>query len=108
MSCAALSLAREVAHPFSLAHALSFTAVFHLLRGERQAVQEQTEEVTALSTEQEFAIFLALGTILQGWELIEQGQKEEGCARMRKGVDAWQATGAEALRSQFLVLLAKA
>jgi predicted ATPase len=108
MSHAALNLAQEVTHLFSLAHALSFTAAVHLLRGERQALQERAEEVTALSTEQEFAFFLAFGTILQGWVLAEQGQREEGVALMRQGLDAWSATGAEILRSHFLVLLAEA
>ena len=61
-----------------------------------------------LSTEQGFAFWAAQGTILRGWALAEQGQREEGIAQMRQGLDAYQATGAEIIRPYFLALLAEA
>ncbi len=108
MSHAALNLAREVTHFFSLGHALSHTAGVHLFRGERQVLQERVEEVITLSTEQEFALFWAWGTILRGLILVEQKQKEEGVARMRQGLEAWRATGAEVFLPYLLALLAEA
>ena len=33
-------------------------------------------------------VWLALGTILRGWALVEQGQGEEGIAQMRQGLAA--------------------
>ncbi|HJY80910.1 MAG TPA: AAA family ATPase, partial [Candidatus Binatia bacterium] len=74
----ALTWAQELSHPYSLAHGLGLAAVVHQLRRERHAVQERAEAVVALSREQGFAWESAQGTILQGWILIEQGQKEEG------------------------------
>jgi predicted ATPase len=53
-----LSLARELAHPFSLAVALISAASFHQRRREGQAVQEQAEAVIALCSEQGFAFYL--------------------------------------------------
>ena len=48
-----------------------------------------------------FPLWLALGTILQGWALAEQGQGEEGIAQIRQGLAAYRATGAELTRSVF-------
>ena len=45
---------------------------------------------------------------MQGWALAAQGQAMEGIAWMRRGHNAWQATGAELDRPYFLVLLAEA
>src|SRR5262249_14201308 len=59
-------------------------------------------------TEQGFPFFLAMGTVLRGWALTVQGQGEEGIAHMRQGLAAWQATGAEILRTFYLALLAEA
>jgi predicted ATPase len=61
-----------------------------------------------LSTEQGFPSWLAIGTVLRGWVLAEQGQGEEGIAQIRKGIAAWRATGLELRRPYFLALLAKA
>ena len=62
----------------------------------------------ALCTEQGFAFYLAMGTILRGWALTVQGQGEEGIAQMRQGLAAWRATGAELFRPHLLALLAEA
>jgi len=50
----ALTLARELSHPYSLAQALFFAAELHHLRQEARAVQERAEAVIALAAEQGF------------------------------------------------------
>ena len=62
----------------------------------------------ALSTEQGFPYWLAVGTIWRGWALAVQGQAEEGIAQIRQGLTAFRATGSEFLRPYFLTLLAEA
>ena len=104
----ALTLARELAHPFSLAFALQWTGMLHQCRREGQAVQRWAEAEVTLATEQVFPVYLSVGTILQGWALAEQGQGEEGIAQIRQGWAAWQATGAELWRPHWLALLAEA
>lgn len=104
----ALTLAQEIAHPFSRGLALVFAAAAHQLRREIQATRERAEAAIALSTEQGFPEWVALGTLFRGWALAEQGQAEEGIAQIRQGLVAQQATGAAGLRSQFLGLLAEA
>ena len=78
----ALSLARELSHPSSIAHALFFAAWFHQLRGEREAVQARVAEGMALATEQGFSPRRAQADFLQGWLLVEQGHREVGIAQM--------------------------
>jgi predicted ATPase len=104
----ALTLAQELAHPFSLTIALNIAAVVHQFRREAQAVQERAEATMTLSTEQGFPLWLAYGTILRGWALTAQGEGAEGIAQMRQGLVAHRATGAEVYRPYFLVLLAEA
>jgi TOMM system kinase/cyclase fusion protein len=104
----ALTLARDLSHPFSLAYALDFAALLHRLRREQQAAQEWAEAAMTLSTTQGFPLWLAIGMILRGGALAEQGQGSAGMAQIREGLAAFQATGAEVGRPYFLALLAEA
>jgi TOMM system kinase/cyclase fusion protein len=112
----ALTLARELAHPFSLACALFFAAWLHNLRREWPLTHELAEAAIALATEQGSAQFVAGGTFFRGCALTEwdpapgagQGHVEAGMAQMQQGLAAWRATGAEVLRPYGLALLAKA
>ncbi len=61
----------------------------------------------SLSTEQGLSFWLALGTIVRGWALAEQGQAEEGIAQIHEGLAAYRATGAGGWQPYFLVLLAE-
>jgi len=104
----ALTLARELSHPHSLAYALTFCAAWlHQFRREAQAVQERAEESVALCTEQRFPLWLAWGTILRGWVLTERGQREEGIAQMLHGLATSRTMGAELWRPHWLALLAE-
>jgi predicted ATPase len=104
----ALTLAQELSHPYSLGFALNWVATLHQLRRDGQLTQERAESVIVLSTEQGFPRWLAIGTILRGWVLTEQGQGEEGITQMRQGLAAHRDTGAELMRSYHLALLAEA
>ncbi len=104
----ALSLARELSHPLSLANALDFRAWLHVYRREPSLAQEQAEADLALSVKQGFEFFVAHAKAFRGWALVEQGKGEEGIAQIRAGLAAYRATGAELERSYFLGLLAQA
>jgi predicted ATPase len=103
----ALSLAHELAHPFSIAFASQFLASVYRFRREGQATQELAEATIALAREQGFPYWVAGGTYVRGLALVEQGQKEEGIAQIRQGIDAWKALGIERL-GQPSILLAEA
>ena len=65
----ALALARNVAHPFSLAFALHLMPLVHQFRREAQATLELVEAAIALCQEQGFAYLLANGTRFRDWAL---------------------------------------
>jgi class 3 adenylate cyclase/predicted ATPase len=104
----ALTLAQELSYPFDLAYALSMAAELHQFRQEGPLTQARAEALMALSTEQGFAAWRAQGLYLWGWALAKQGQVEEGMVQMRKGLAAWQATGAAIGQPHWLALLAGA
>ncbi len=125
----ALTLAQELAHPFSLACALAFAAGLHQFRREAGAARERAEAAMTLSTEQGFPFWLAMGRVVRGWALVEQcpaisgegsvegshsecvagrRQAEEGMAQIRQGLSDWQAMGIEVERPYYLALLAEA
>ena len=60
-------------------------------------VHEHAEAAVALSTEQGFPLWAALGTSMRGWALAYWGQGEAGMAQVRQGVAAWRATSATML-----------
>jgi class 3 adenylate cyclase/predicted ATPase len=81
----ALSLARELSHPSTMANVLFFAAWFHQHRREWQIVQARVEEGMALATEHGFSRWLTQATFLQGRLLFERGQNEAGIAQMVEG-----------------------
>ena len=104
----ALARAHELSHSHSLAYTFASTAILHQHRREDQAAQEQAEAAITLATEQGFPLWLALGTLMRGWALVEQGRGEEGVSQLRRGIAAFQATGSKVAVPYQLALLAEA
>jgi predicted ATPase len=104
----AFALAQALSHPPSVNFALDYAATLHHLRRDGHAAQERAEAIITLAHDHGFTLDLAFGTILQGWALTEQDQREEGIAQLQQGLAAWRATGAELYRPYFLSLLAEA
>ena len=112
----ALTLAQELAHPFSLAFAQYFAALLHQLRREWHLTHERAEAAIAFGAEHGFTLWVVLGTFLRGWALTArspepgagQEQGEEGIAQMQQGLVALRAMGAEVFRPYGLALLAGA
>src|SRR5881409_1857495 len=77
-------LVQELAHPYSIAYVLSHTSMIHQFRREGHAAQERAEAAMALAADQGFPFFLAMGTLLRGWALAEQGREEEGIAQLQQ------------------------
>jgi tetratricopeptide (TPR) repeat protein len=107
-SQAALTLASELAHPFSLAYALTWTAFLQQLRRDWHAVQERAADVIRLSTEQGFPFLAEAGTFLQGWALTEQEQWDAGIAQMSHALAGPRAAGVDQGLPYWLALLAEA
>jgi predicted ATPase/type II secretory pathway predicted ATPase ExeA len=103
----ALSLARELSHPFSVGATLQTAVWLCQYRQEEHAVQAHAEEELELSKENGFALWLAVGMLQRGWALSEQGDGEKGLAQMCEGITALNATGAKLSQPYHLALLAQ-
>jgi len=105
-SQAALALAQQLAHPFSLALALYWAAVLHHLCREASPTQARAEAAITIATDQEYLQQLAQATPLRGWALATSGHGEEGITQIRLAV--YRATRATRDRPYHLALLAEA
>ena len=68
----------------------------------------RADELIALTTEQGFACFLAMGTAYRGWTLAEAGDAEAGMDLLRRGIEGFQASGAAWFLPFYLAQLATA
>ena len=84
----AINLARTIAHPFSLAMALTMAGEIQLLCRVPEAALIYLEEALTLSTTHGFKSWLELGAICQGWAWAQAGRADEGIDRMLYGLDA--------------------
>jgi predicted ATPase len=101
-------LAQQLSHAQSLVAALHFGAELHLLRGESSLARSRAEALVALAEEYGLELWLACGNVDLGWAEIQDGHLESGIDRLRRGLDAQQATGASLWKAHFLSLLASA
>jgi predicted ATPase len=104
----ALTLAREGAHPYTLAFALNWAATLQMLLRQGQATQEWAEATISQTSEHGFPLYLAFSTILRGWALARQSQGAEGIGQIHQGLAAYRATGATLAQPWHLALLAEA
>jgi predicted ATPase len=81
---AALTMATELSHPYTLWLALMAAIWMHHHRGDRQAAQNHVEKLLALATEQQHRRWIEVANFLQGWLIVEQGEWERGIAQMRQ------------------------
>jgi predicted ATPase len=107
-SNAAIGEARRLAHPPSLAAASHIRAVLLSLVGDDTALGEWADQLIAVTTEQGFPLWGALGTIFRGYFEAKNGDVREGIALLRNGSVAYRATGAEVWMSFHIALLATA
>jgi predicted ATPase len=104
----ALTLARQLSQPYTLASALHFAASLHIWRREARLVQEQIEVAIGLAREHGFTRWLVGGLIRRGWALAELGSVEEGIAQLRQGIATTWDMGTKQCGLQYYVMLAEA
>jgi class 3 adenylate cyclase/predicted ATPase len=107
-SNAVIAEAQRRAHPPALVGALAFGARLHSLTGDDAALNSQADQLVAVATEQGFAYWCAMGTVLSGWAKVKNGDVMAGLSLLHSGTGAFRATGAGAWTPYFLGLLAMA
>jgi predicted ATPase len=106
-SNAAIAEALRLGHRPSLAVSLAFDARLLLLLGDEAALSERATQLIAVSSEQSFAYWRALGTIYRGWVKSNDGEMAEGLYLIRSGSTDYRATGAAAWAPFHLGLLSR-
>jgi predicted ATPase len=89
----ALTLARILEHPQSLAEALCHMAHVHRLRREVPQTLQWAEAAITYAAEQGFPVWLSIGVTLQGWALAIQSRGAQGMALIHEMLAAVQAEG---------------
>jgi class 3 adenylate cyclase/predicted ATPase len=104
----AIGEARRLAHPPTLALSLALGTVLLSLVGDNARLTERTDQLIAVTTEQGFPRWRAMGTINRGWLKVKKGDVAEGTSLLRSGSAAYSATGAAAWMPHYIGLLAAA
>ena len=98
----AITLARAVGHPYSLAVALAYGSITHQMRGDRAELRAGVGELGELCGRYGFAYYREWALILDGWSRAD----ESGTGLARQGISNLRAQGAFARMPYWLSLLA--
>lgn len=101
-----LALAREVAHPFSIAIALDYLAMLHQFRREPGAALRIAEEARSLCQEYRFDYYGAWSALIQAWAVAKHGSLEEALEAYAAALDEFRGTGASLRMPHYLCMLA--
>lgn len=102
----AIGMARELEHPFTLAFTLGAVCWISSTLRDADRTLSLADEAVAISTKYSFEVGLAWAMSSQGWALSEK-DREEGLAKLVKGLSATQAAGASLNNTYTLALLAE-
>ena len=86
--------------------ALAYAAMLHQFRREPTEVRARADAARSICTEHGFSYYDAWAAIMNGWAVAEDGDVEDGIARVRVGVRDLRATGAELRLPYYLGILA--
>jgi predicted ATPase/DNA-binding winged helix-turn-helix (wHTH) protein len=103
----ALTLARSLQHPHSLAYACHYVAALHQARRDHQTMSVLVEAAFDQAKEHGLGVFIASGAIQRGWLLAERGHAADGLASMQQGVAALREIGANFVIPTFLASMAE-
>ncbi len=105
---AAITAARALDHPHSLAFALGFRACIGQFSGRPAVARATAMEMAQIARTHDFPYWAAWAEILQGWALARDGEVAAGEDKLRQGLRHYTDTGAELLSPYIFFLLADA
>jgi predicted ATPase len=91
---AAIDLARQLDHPYTLAYAQFHSGLLHWWRREPDLALDRAIRLLEIADEYDFRIWSAVGACLQGAALVALGQVTTGLARVAEGMAAYQGLAA--------------
>jgi hypothetical protein len=103
-----ISLAKELNDMHGLAVALHFAGFIGHFERNPTEVERLASDLIELSTRQNFALWLAVGTVYRGWARSASGDTTEGISWIEDGIEDYRAAGSTLLVPLFLALKAEA
>ena len=104
----AVTLAQEVAHPFTSGFVNAFAAVHHLISGPIELALSYTDAVLELGQQQSFASWRLFGSIFRAACWAQMGRTSEAIAGLKQGLLAIAGAGTLISHTQYLWWLAEA
>jgi predicted ATPase len=98
---AAIAEAQRLDHSPSLASSLMGGTILLSLAGDSGALDERTDDLVTVATDQHFLFWRPMGMIYCGWVKVQDGEVEEGISLLRDGSAAYRATGARLWRPYY-------
>lgn len=103
----AVTLARQISHPFSLAVALATAAGLYSYALDAKGTRKLAEEAIEICRQKGFGFWLGVAITYRGLALAWQGEYDEGISQMRAGEQVWRASGAIIGLPEYLIDLAE-
>jgi tetratricopeptide (TPR) repeat protein len=104
---AALRLAEDLQHPFSLAYVQSLAASVNQARRNPDAVNAHADAAIAIAEEHGYPYWLGWATVMKGWALSALGKPDRGIEVLQRGLEVYESTGARQIKPYILTLLAE-
>ncbi|MEO1161543.1 MAG: hypothetical protein AAFW74_14025, partial [Pseudomonadota bacterium] len=107
LSDQAISLARELSHPFSLCQAMIYRTYLYQIRRDNALTLEWADKTEALATQHDFPFWLAETKLFRGWAHAQLGEPVSGLEEMLSGLSDFLDTGALMDRPRWLSMIAE-
>jgi DNA-binding winged helix-turn-helix (wHTH) protein/tetratricopeptide (TPR) repeat protein len=104
----ALRIAREMRHPFNLAYAHAWQALYEDLMGRFDAAIRAAQQAMVTAHACDLTFWEGVGTIVCGHAMACNGEPERGVALLREGIALWSGTGGRIAAGMYYNLLADA
>lgn len=104
----ASALAERLAHPYSTASVLAWSAWLHQLSGRQRETRESAEAAGKVANDFGLSLPADLASLWTAWASISEQEPEEGLAHFRQTLEAYRESGCRFLLTYFLGLYAEA
>jgi predicted ATPase len=101
---AALTLARQLGHPFTIATTLFFASTVHHARQDPDATLTHASAAAALARDHGYRLMEAWASIFKGWALVRTGRHDDGLTLVRDSLSAAAAHSGQFLTHSLGVL----
>ena len=103
---AAIARARETGHVATTAYAASYRSIFEMMRHDARAAEPYAAQTLDLGRQHGLSLYAGYGTVLSGWVRAQLGDRSEGVAQMRDGLDSLRQQGFSLITPLYYAYLA--